>query len=52
MPLDPTTLSNVLLLLTAWGGAFVLALWLSLIFWTYRDVRSRAKTTSCASWQC
>ncbi|NOH13830.1 MAG: zinc ribbon domain-containing protein [Chloroflexi bacterium] len=43
MPLDPTTLSNVLLLLTAWGGAFVLALWLSLIFWTYRDIRLRAK---------
>ena len=31
------------MILTAWSGAFVVALWVSLIFWTYRDVQSRAK---------
>jgi hypothetical protein len=42
MTFDPASLSNVLLILTAWGGAFLAALWLSLVFWTYRDIRSRA----------
>jgi RNA polymerase subunit RPABC4/transcription elongation factor Spt4 len=27
----------------AWGAAFLVALWLSLIIWTYRDIRSRAR---------
>jgi hypothetical protein len=40
--IDPAALSNVVLILTAWGGAFLAALWLSLIFWTYRDIRNRA----------
>jgi RNA polymerase subunit RPABC4/transcription elongation factor Spt4 len=31
------------LILTAWGGAFLAALWLSLVFWTYRDIRARAR---------
>jgi RNA polymerase subunit RPABC4/transcription elongation factor Spt4 len=43
MPFDPSFLSNLLLILTAWGGAFIAALWLSLVFWTYRDIRSRAR---------
>jgi RNA polymerase subunit RPABC4/transcription elongation factor Spt4 len=43
MTLDPTLLSNILLILTAWGGAFIAALWLSLIFWTYRDIKARAR---------
>jgi RNA polymerase subunit RPABC4/transcription elongation factor Spt4 len=43
MPFDPSSLSNLLLILTAWGGAFVAALWLGLVFWTYRDIRSRAR---------
>lgn len=43
MSADPSSLSNVLLILTAWGGAFLAALWLSLIIWTYRDVRSRGR---------
>jgi RNA polymerase subunit RPABC4/transcription elongation factor Spt4 len=30
-------------MLTAWGGAFIAALWLSLVIWTYRDMRRRAK---------
>lgn len=43
MNFDPSSLSNFMLILTAWGGAFLAALWLSLIIWTYRDVRSRAR---------
>jgi len=43
MTFDPTQLSNFLLILTAWGGAFIAALWLSLVIWTYRDIRSRAR---------
>ncbi len=43
MILNPTTLSNGLLLLTAWSGAFLAALWLSLVIWTYRDIRRRSR---------
>lgn len=43
MRFDPTSLSNFLLLTAAWGGAFVAALWLSLVIWTYRDIRGRAR---------
>ena len=43
MNFDPSSLSNYFLFLTAWGGAFVAALWLSLVIWAYRDIRNRAK---------
>ena len=43
MPFDPTFLSNFLLVLTAFGGAFVAALWIALVIWTYRDIRARAR---------
>lgn len=43
MIFDPSFLSNFMLILTAWGGAFVAALWLSLVIWTYRDIRGRAR---------
>lgn len=43
MTFDPTLLSNFALILAAWGGAFVAALWLSLVIWTVRDIRSRAR---------
>lgn len=43
MPFDPSTYSNFVLILSAWGGAFIAALWLSLVIWTYRDIRSRAR---------
>ena len=43
MNFDPTNLSDFFLILTAWGGAFIAALWLSLVFWTYRDIRGRAR---------
>jgi len=39
--IDPTAVSNLVLLLSAWGGAFLVALWASLIFWTFRDIRGR-----------
>lgn len=41
--MDPATWSNILLMLTAWGGAFLAALWLSLVIWTYRDIRARTR---------
>ncbi len=43
MVFDPTTFSSFVLFLTAWGGAFLAALWLSLVIWTYRDIRRRAR---------
>jgi RNA polymerase subunit RPABC4/transcription elongation factor Spt4 len=43
MSFDPSSLSNLVLILTAWGGAFIAALWLSLVIWTYRDIRKRAR---------
>ena len=43
MRFDPSSLSNFILILSAWGGAFVAALWLSLVIWTYRDIRRRAR---------
>jgi RNA polymerase subunit RPABC4/transcription elongation factor Spt4 len=35
--------NNLIMGLAAWGAAFLVALWLSLIFWTYRDIRARAR---------
>ena len=43
MTFDSLSLSNFILILTAWGGAFIAALWLSLVIWTYRDIRRRAR---------
>ena len=43
MTFDPTFLSNMLLVLTAFGGAFLAALWIALVIWTYRDIRARAR---------
>ena len=43
MTFDPTTLSNIVLVATALTAAFVAALWLSLIFWAYRDIRIRSR---------
>ena len=41
--LDPNTLENLFTILTAIFGAFLAALWLSLIFWTIRDIRHRSQ---------
>ncbi len=43
MSLDPINLRNFLLLLTTWSGAFLAALWLALIIWTYQDIRRRTR---------
>jgi RNA polymerase subunit RPABC4/transcription elongation factor Spt4 len=43
MTFDPTFLSGLLLVLTGFGGAFLAALWISLVIWTYRDIRNRAR---------
>ena len=43
MTFDPTFLSNLLLVLTGFGGAFIVALWIALVIWTYRDIRARAR---------
>ena len=43
MNLDPTFSSGLILLLVAFGGAFLAALWLSLVIWTWRDIRNRAR---------
>jgi RNA polymerase subunit RPABC4/transcription elongation factor Spt4 len=40
---DPLATSNYALFLSAWGAAFVAALWISLVIWTYRDIRARAR---------
>jgi len=40
---DPASFSQFMLFIAAWGGAFIAALWLSLIIWTYRDIRQRAR---------
>ena len=45
MTLDPTFFSSLLLILTGFGGAFLAALWISLVVWTYRDIRTRARDT-------
>lgn len=41
MNLDPSALSSIVLIAIAFAGAFLAALWLSLIFWTYRDISKR-----------
>lgn len=43
MTLDPTFLGSLMLGLTAFGGAFLAALWISFVVWTYRDIRARAR---------
>lgn len=41
MSFDPESMSSLLTALSAWGAAFLAALWLSLIVWTYRDAAAR-----------
>lgn len=43
MNIDTTNTSSLVLILAAWGAAFLAALWLSLIIWVYRDIRARAR---------
>jgi RNA polymerase subunit RPABC4/transcription elongation factor Spt4 len=41
MILDPTFLSGLTLILTGLAGGFLVALWVALVVWTYRDMRLR-----------
>ena len=41
MTFDPTFLSGFTLVLAGFAGAFLVALWVALIAWTYRDIRAR-----------
>ncbi|MBV6466396.1 MAG: zinc ribbon domain-containing protein [Anaerolineae bacterium CFX3] len=43
MPIDPSFMSSFALVLTGFGGAFLAALWISLVVWTYRDIRTRVR---------
>ncbi len=43
MTVDPRTISNIITVLAAWGAAFLVAFWVSLILWTYRDIRTRTR---------
>ncbi|MEM7347973.1 MAG: hypothetical protein AAF485_27385, partial [Chloroflexota bacterium] len=39
----PSIVINILQFILAIGGAFFLALWISLIIWTFKDVRLRSR---------
>jgi hypothetical protein len=43
MNLDPAVLKQITLIGTGFSIAFLVALWLSLIFWAYRDIRTRSR---------
>lgn len=43
MNLDPSVLKQLSLFATAFSVAFLAALWLSLIFWAFRDIRKRTR---------
>ena len=43
MNFDLNSLSTTVLIAAAFGAAFIAALWLSIIIWTARDIRSRTK---------
>ena len=44
MPADLGSLLTVLQLFAAFLGAYLLTVWISLIIWTYRDVRARSRS--------
>jgi len=43
MVFDSPTLSSLALIGAGFSAAFIAALWVSLIIWTYRDIRNRAR---------
>ena len=45
MTFDPALISSLILVLTGFGAAFLAALWVSLVIWTYRDIRTRSRDT-------
>jgi RNA polymerase subunit RPABC4/transcription elongation factor Spt4 len=36
-------IQQVLVIIGAFGGAFLVALWVSIVIWTFRDIRSRSR---------
>ncbi len=42
MPLNPTALNNLFVVVSAFGGAFTLALWVSIVIWVARDIKTRS----------
>ena len=43
MSINLPVLGNLMLILTGFGAAFAVSLWISLILWTYRDIRQRTR---------
>jgi RNA polymerase subunit RPABC4/transcription elongation factor Spt4 len=43
MTFDPSFISTVILVSIAFAAAFATALWLSLLIWTFRDIKKRAR---------
>ena len=43
LPFDLGAFGPILQLLVAFLGAYLLAIWISLIVWTFRDIRSRSR---------
>lgn len=43
MTLNPALISNSLLILSSFSVIFLVVLWISLIIWTFRDIRKRTK---------
>jgi hypothetical protein len=43
MIVDPQTINNLITAGAAWGLAFIVALWVSLVFWTNRDIKARSR---------
>jgi RNA polymerase subunit RPABC4/transcription elongation factor Spt4 len=43
MTFDPIFLANLLIVLTAFAGAVLAALWISFVVWAYRDIRTRTR---------
>jgi RNA polymerase subunit RPABC4/transcription elongation factor Spt4 len=43
MILDSPLISNLTLIAAGYGAAFLVALWVSLIIWTFRDIRQRTR---------
>jgi RNA polymerase subunit RPABC4/transcription elongation factor Spt4 len=43
MIFDTTTLNSLLMVAVSFAAAFLAALWLALIIWTFRDIRSRSR---------
>ena len=43
MRIDSSYLASLILIISSISAGFLIALWIALIIWTYRDIRSRTK---------